>query len=239
MSVNRSVSPPCGSAIARHYRDRFRSCRRAWRTPPRSATCAMWRCRMPPTTASSCTSCTRFGAAAPSKRCTAAWSSPGPGHSPSPCRCPTQAPPAPAPARWISGSGSLAAGSPSTAQPDQPRHRRRRVLHLRSPPRQPRNAPNRGESPDFPLLELELSRSHCDAPTARAGLTVPHAALAASFPSTGLAPRARMRCDELDLFGPGRGPRTAAQRPPRPPALLSQRPPCGGLRHRRLRRPRR
>jgi hypothetical protein len=49
------------------------------------------------------------------------------------------------------------------------------------------NAPNRGKPPDYPLLELGLSRSHCEALIARAGLPVPPAALATSVPSTGLA----------------------------------------------------
>ncbi len=123
----------------------------------------MWRCRMPPTMASGCTRCARFGATAPSKRCTAAWSSPGPGHSPSPCGCPTQAPPAPAPARWISRSGSLAAGSPGTAPagptpPPSPSGFSTDEVH-----RANRKRAQPWETPDYPLLELGLSRSHCEA----------------------------------------------------------------------------
>ena len=163
---------------------------------------------MPPTTASSCTSCARFGATAPSKRCTAACSSPGPGHSPSPCGCPTQAPPAPAPALWISRSGSLAAGSASTA-PAGP-----------TPPPSPSgtpptkstaptaNAPNRGKPPTTRYLS-----SGCPGPTARPSLPAPdfpcpaQRLLLLSLPPVWhLGEDAPQR---TGLVRPGRGPRTA------------------------------
>jgi hypothetical protein len=79
------------------------------------------------------------------------------------------------------------------------------------------------ETPDYPLLELGLSRSHCEALVARAGLPVPprSACYFCPFHRPGTwgedAPR------RTGLVRPGRGPRTAARRPPRPPALLSLR----------------
>src|ERR687898_2320058 len=158
MSVNRSVSPPCGSVIARHYRDRFRSCRRAWRTPPRSATCAMWRCRMPPTTASSCTSCARFGATAPSKRCTAAWSQPGSRSLPIPVRMPDTGAPGTRSCtldfkirvigRWLRQHGASRT-NPATVAVGFSTDEVHSANRKRAQP---------WETPDYPLLELGLSR---------------------------------------------------------------------------------
>src|SRR5918995_5909486 len=187
MSVNRSVSPPCGSAIARHYRDRFRSCRRAWRTPPRSATCAMWRCRMPPTTASSCTSCARFGATAPSKRCTAAWSQPGSRSLPIPVRMPDTGAPGTRSCtldfkirvigRWLRQHGASRT-NPATVAVGFSTGEVHRANRKRAQP---------WETP----TTRHLSPS-CPGPTARPSLPAPDSpcprtALATSVPATGLA----------------------------------------------------
>src|ERR687898_1330542 len=200
MSENRSVSPPCGSAIARHYRDRFRSCRRAWRTPPRSATCAMWRCRMPPTTASSCTSCARFGATAPSKRCTAAWSQPGSRSLPIPMRTPDTGAPGTRSCtldskirvigRWLRQHGASRT-NPATVAVGFSTDEVHRANRKRAQP---------WETPDYPLLELGLSRSHCEALVARAGLPVPSRSACYFCPFHRPGTWARMRRDELDLF---------------------------------------
>src|SRR5215204_6910622 len=168
MSVNRSVSPPCGSAIARHYRDRFRSCRRAWRTPPRSATCAMWRCRYATDHGIELHELRKVRRDGTVETLHGRLLQPGSRSLPIPVRCPTQAPPAPAPTLCISRSGSLAAGSASTA-PAGP-----------TPPPSPSgtpptkstaptaNAPNRGKPPTTRYLS-----SGCPGPTARPSLPAP------------------------------------------------------------------
>jgi hypothetical protein len=56
------------------------------------------------------------------------------------------------------------------------------------------------ETPDYPLLELGLSRSHCEALVARAGLPVPPRSACNFCPFHRPGTWARMRRDELDLF---------------------------------------
>jgi hypothetical protein len=56
------------------------------------------------------------------------------------------------------------------------------------------------ETPDYPLLELGLSRSHCEALVARAGLPVPPRSACYFCPFHRPGTWARMRRDELDLF---------------------------------------